>query len=96
MADPPRDPGYIVDVVPDRESSTSAPTSSARPRTPRWVTVSWSITLAVVVLFVIVLVIQGPHRPGMSGVHGLGGQPPATSAVAPGGGGHDPSGRGLG
>lgn len=80
MTDPPRhpDPSHNVGVVPDRESTTSA-----RPETPRWVKVSWSITLAVVVLFVIALVTKGPHRPGShESFHGMGGRPPAIVPTA--------------
>jgi len=42
-------------VGPDRESTTS---------TPRWVKVFGIIALVVVLLFVVLLLTRGPHRPG--------------------------------
>ena len=68
----------------DRGSTTS---------TPRWVKGFAIIALVVVLAFVIVLVIQGPHRPSMPGMHGGGGgEAPASNVVAPDGdGGHEPS-----
>jgi hypothetical protein len=83
MADPPPYPDSSGDTgdESDRESTTG---------TPRWVKVFGIIALVVVLAFVIVLVTQGPHRPGMHG--GGGGEAPASSIVALSGvGGHDPS-----
>lgn len=34
------------------------------PATPRWVKVFGIITLVVILLFVVLLLVHGPHRPG--------------------------------
>jgi len=56
------------------------------PKTPRWVIVFAIIALVLVTATLLELTIRGPHRPGMPGMQ-HGGQAPATSVVAPGGGG---------
>ncbi|MDQ4043665.1 MAG: hypothetical protein M3118_07600 [Actinomycetota bacterium] len=80
----------MADLPPYNDSSGETGDESDRESitgTPRWVKVFGIITLLVVLAFVIMLVTQGPHRPGMHG-----GEAPASSVVALGGvGGHDPS-----
>ncbi len=90
MVDAPRNPDANGDVraVLKREA-----TIGTRPTTPRWVRVLWTITLAVVVLFVIGLLTKGPHVPGGQGLSGeTGGRPSAARISA----GHNPSPWGLG
>jgi hypothetical protein len=65
MADPPPDTGDDTGVGPDREATTG---------TPRWVKVSGTIALLLVVLFVIL------KLTGLGGEHGPGRHSPAVGS----------------
>ena len=56
MADPPRDP--------EADGSELGLTRASPGGTPRWVKVCGIVALIVVALFVVLLVIGGPHNPG--------------------------------
>lgn len=73
MADPPAD--SVTGVGADR-----LPPSGA-PKAPPWAKVFGAVNLVVVVAVLAVLVVRGPHRPGMHGGGGV--QAPGTSVVEP-------------
>jgi hypothetical protein len=57
MADPPASPDTGDEKSVERERGSTA-------STPRWVKVFGIVTLIVIVLFVVLLLIGGPHNPG--------------------------------